>query len=204
MNLQKFKIVLPLLLFAGLFSKAQSFHHGQLIFSGGMDFAVYTVDTRDPVSDIRTSSKANSRIFPFAVELAMAENIGFGAEFRTNTFYHPKDTSTLKHKDYCLFLNYHFLREEKFNLFLGIKYGVTDLHYDNSKTKNFFDAQGGQFQFQGGINLFITNGIGIQLHGGFNHLHYPKGKIIDPQGHEMPYKIYINGGEAGISLLLKM
>ena len=204
MRLQKITLLLFFFL-AGVLVQAQSFHRGMLMFSGGVDFAVYTVTTNDPLHDIRTSSDAKSRIYPFGVELAMSENLGFGAEFRSNVFYQPKDTSVMRHKDYCLFVNYHFLREERFNFFLGLKYGVTDLHYTDSRTKFFFDAQGGQFQFQGGFNFFLTRSLGLQLHGGFNHLHYPKGKIIDPVADkESRYKIYLNGGTAGISLLLKL
>ncbi len=185
-------------------SSAQSFLKKNILFDFGIDVGTYQTLGKELQTGAKIKDGTVGSILHTGAEYAISDYLGAGIQLRSNKYSTDNDTATASNSDFSLLGNIHFLRTQYFNLYFGLKFGLSRFEYSNLNNPGSFSANGSHFQIDLGANLFISKYFGFTLHTAYNNLHYGKGTILRPGGETIPYRIHFNGANIGIGMVVKI
>ncbi len=157
--------------------QAQAFQKGNINVDIGMGFGVYGTSQKSTVVlnglPITTSESdgAVSTMIPIRFEYGLLDRLGIGAEFISNNYLindsDRVNLNSVKSLDYGLNVNFHLLKAEKNDLFVGLGVGMSSMNidYNTSSTQFVESVSGSGIYYTLGIadRIFFSDHIGMMV-----------------------------------------
>lgn len=194
-------LILSIFLFT-IQAKSQSFEKGSKVVELGYNFTAYatevTVTSSISFSGFNftnTSSETDGAlngIVPIRFEYGVSDNFGLGAELRFANYFIDEDDTTdftenVKSVDFGILANYHIIRSERNDMYIGLALGFSSVSWDYRGDYTNFNVNNGDSYFAGGTakgsgtyltlglndRIYFSDHIGMTVNLGYAILNYP-------------------------------
>jgi len=147
---------------------AQAFKFGTITADAGVGFGIYGIKAYSPINQQLHSGIGFVGTLPsFQAEFGIAKFFGIGGRFRRGTYGHA-GTNKLRGNDIMLRGNFHAANNnEKFDLVIGLGYGISSFGGDVSTTE-YMRAKGGIINLHVTPHLYFGKYVGMFLSLGYN------------------------------------
>lgn len=176
----KTKLLLPTLLFIlSNFIYSQSFKFGTVTADLGVGGGLYGIRAYSPVNKTEVSGLGAIGSMPrFNAEFGLMKFLGAGISYRRGT-YGKRGDQKLRGTDFMVRANFHLANSnDKFDLPIGIGYGVSSFNGDLSATE-YLKARGGILNIHVSPHFYFGKHIGMFLSLGYNKHLYNKVEAFD-------------------------
>lgn len=142
--MKKFISALLVFICAGVVN-AQSFYKKALVLDAKLGVDVYDTEYYYKIIssgvDTTETGKAVNRNFSLGLEYGVLDRLGLGIRAKFNRYFADKDKVTNKDPDitaldYMATINFHIVKANVFNLFIGTEIGGTHLNYISNNKDN--------------------------------------------------------------------
>lgn len=187
---------------------AQTFQQGNTVVNVGTGFALYEVYSYQKNSTAYSNDTAGSFVFPVKVEYGVLDWLGAAFRFNFSNYIEGDSSNTVDINgiDLGLQANYHFLRKERCDLYVGGIASWSRIKYHENTLANTQVKGGGSvFGMELGSRFYFgeTRKIGIYLSYGYVRNYYPNLVATDSSGNTANYYLSAIGHQLGIGLTLK-
>ena len=158
---------------------AQSFKFGTVAADAGVGFGIYGIRAYSPINKTEQSGIGAIGTLPrINAEFGIAKFFGVGVSYRRGT-YGRSGTNRLRGSDFMVKANFHLAnKNEKFDLPIGVGYGLSKFNGDLSATE-YLNAKGGILNIHISPHFYFGKYIGMFLSVGYNKHLYNKVEAFD-------------------------
>lgn len=174
----KFLTLILLCILSNL-THAQSFKFGTVTADLGIGGGLYGIRAYSPVNKTEVSGLGAIGSMPrFNAEFGLMKFFGAGISYRRGT-YGKRGDNKLRGSDFMVRANFHLANSnDKFDLPIGIGYGVSNFNGDLSSTE-YLKARGGILNIHVSPHFYFGKHIGMFLSLGYNKHLYNKVEAFD-------------------------
>lgn len=191
-----------MLLCVGSIGFAQCFEKKDKIISLGYQFGAYASTFKTDLLGTENTGGSACRIFPISIEYALTNRIGTGLAFAFNKFYTQVDSITHKKPnartvDVRLLGNFHFMRNRRVDMYVGIMLGVSAGSYELKNIINsVYKGSGGIFNLKLGTRFYAGKHISFLLDISSANYQYV-GRVTDSIGNDFEGILTLRGINLG-------
>ncbi len=158
---------------------AQSFKFGTIAADAGVGGGLYGIRAYSPVNNMEHFAIGAIGTMPrINAEFGIAKFFGVGVSYRRGT-YGKSGTNKLRGSDVMVRANFHVAnKNKKFDLPIGIGYGLSNFNGDLSSTE-YLKAKGGILNVHVSPHFYFGNYIGMFLSLGYNKHLYNQVEAFD-------------------------
>lgn len=158
---------------------SQAFKFGTIAADAGVGFGIYGIKGYSPVNNSNISGAGIVGTMPrINAEFGILRFLGAGISYRRGT-YGKSGSNKLRGTDLMLRANFHIAnKNEKFDLPIGIGYGISNFNGDINSTQ-YLRAKGGILNVHVSPHFYFGKYVGMFLSVGYNKHLYNAVEIKD-------------------------